>query len=38
MARTKVSVRPIHTYVWRVDLTELNGKERTLFGHVNLVR
>jgi gliding motility-associated-like protein len=29
---------PIDTYVWRVDLTELNGKKRTVFGHVNLVR
>ena len=29
---------PIDTYVWRVDLKELNGKKRTVFGHVNLVR
>lgn len=29
---------PIDTYVWRIDLTELNGKKRTVFGHVNLVR
>jgi gliding motility-associated-like protein len=29
---------PIDTYVWRIDLKELNGKKRTVFGHVNLVR
>ncbi len=29
---------PIDTYVWRIDLTELSGEERTVFGHVNLVR
>ena len=29
---------PIDTYVWRIDLQELNGKKRTVFGHVNLVR
>ena len=29
---------PIDTYVWRVDLTEESGEERTLYGHVNLVR
>lgn len=29
---------PIDTYVWRVDLKELNGKKRTVYGHVNLVR
>ena len=29
---------PIDTYVWRIDLRELNGKRRTVFGHVNLVR
>ena len=29
---------PIDTYVWRIDLTERNGKKRTLFGHVNLLR
>ena len=29
---------PIDTYVWRVDLTELSGHKRTVFGHVNLLR
>ena len=29
---------PIDTYVWRVDLTDMQGTKRTLFGHVNLVR
>lgn len=29
---------PIDTYVWRIDLKELNGKKRTVYGHVNLVR
>lgn len=29
---------PIDTYVWRVDLRELNGARRTVFGHVNLLR
>jgi len=29
---------PIDTYVWRVDLEELAGKKRTVYGHVNLVR
>ncbi|HEY0978668.1 MAG TPA: T9SS type B sorting domain-containing protein [Flavobacteriales bacterium] len=29
---------PIDTYVWRVDLTELNGNRRTVYGHVNLLR
>lgn len=29
---------PIDTYAWRIDLRELNGRERTVFGHVNLVR
>lgn len=28
----------IDTYVWRVDLTHLNGQARTVYGHVNLVR
>lgn len=28
----------IDTYVWRVDVTELAGHTRTLYGHVNLVR
>ena len=29
-----------HRYVcvWRIDLTERNGKKRTVFGHVNLLR
>ena len=29
---------PIDTYVWRVDLEELSGNKRTVYGHVNLVR
>lgn len=29
---------PIDTYVWRVDYSGMDGKEHTLFGHVNLVR
>ena len=29
---------PIDTYVWRVDLEELAGTKRTVYGHVNLVR
>ncbi|MEO5585802.1 MAG: gliding motility-associated C-terminal domain-containing protein [Flavobacteriales bacterium] len=29
---------PIDTYVWRVDYTETNGTDRTVYGHVNLVR
>lgn len=29
---------PIDVYVWRIDLVELAGKKRTLYGHVNLVR
>lgn len=29
---------PIDTYVWRVDLTELNGDRHTTYGHVNLLR
>ncbi len=29
---------PIDTYVWRIDLTELSGVRRTVFGHVNLIR
>ena len=29
---------PIDTYVWRIDVEELVGKKRTLYGHVNLVR
>ncbi|MBL7939617.1 MAG: gliding motility-associated C-terminal domain-containing protein [Flavobacteriales bacterium] len=29
---------PIDTYVWRIDVEELIGKKRTLYGHVNLVR
>jgi gliding motility-associated-like protein len=29
---------PIGVYVWRVDLLELGGTSRTLFGHVTLLR
>lgn len=29
---------PIDTYVWRVDYTEVNGRARTVYGHVNLLR
>lgn len=29
---------PIDTYVWRVDMTELNGERHTVYGHVNLLR
>lgn len=29
---------PIDTYVWRIDVKELVGDRRTLYGHVNLVR
>ncbi|MEO8734162.1 MAG: T9SS type B sorting domain-containing protein, partial [Flavobacteriales bacterium] len=29
---------PVDTYVWRIDLTENDGKQRTVYGHVNLVR
>lgn len=29
---------PIDTYVWRVDMQELNGEKHVVFGHVNLVR
>lgn len=29
---------PIDTYVWRIDVKELAGHKRTLYGHVNLVR
>jgi len=29
---------PIDTYVWRIDVEELVGHKRTLYGHVNLVR
>jgi len=29
---------PIDTYVWRIDLTENDGKQRTVLGHVNLIR
>lgn len=29
---------PIDTYVWRIDVSELAGARRTLYGHVNLVR
>ncbi|MCW5899911.1 MAG: gliding motility-associated C-terminal domain-containing protein [Flavobacteriales bacterium] len=29
---------PIDTYVWRIDLEELSGERRTVFGHVNLIR
>jgi gliding motility-associated-like protein len=29
---------PIGTYAWRIDLREINGTQRTVFGHVNLVR
>jgi gliding motility-associated-like protein len=29
---------PMDTYVWRIDLVEASGKERTVYGHVNLVR
>lgn len=29
---------PIDTYVWRIDVEELAGNKRTLYGHVNLVR
>ena len=29
---------PIDTYVWRIDLKETNGKNRTVYGHVNLLR
>jgi gliding motility-associated-like protein len=29
---------PIDTYVWRIDVKELNGRRSTLYGHVNLLR
>lgn len=29
---------PIDTYVWKVEMTELNGDRRNAIGHVNLVR
>lgn len=29
---------PIDTYVWRIDISDLQGNKRTLYGHVNLVR
>lgn len=32
------ALSPIDTYVWRIDLVEVAGKERTVYGHVNLVR
>ena len=29
---------PIDTYVWKVQMTELNGDKRNAIGHVNLIR
>jgi gliding motility-associated-like protein len=29
---------PVDTYVWRIDLAENDGKARTVYGHVNLIR
>lgn len=32
------ALSPIDTYVWRIDLEEIAGTKRTVYGHVNLVR